>query len=217
MEGAVLIAGNQSPLKQSLARACLNHDTRVLLTWERSDEEQDLSDVSSEQLTLLEYSSRSFLATRTLFLECKTMAVDIQHIIILHSILNQSDVLQGFQSNVIEQRIDEGMKGFLFFLRESILYLEKRKTGSLNIILHNDGPKIPGPMEALVMGGIESLGTSLFTYYGLEGYSLRGYSSREQNCTEYAEYILNSIFEEQASGKWYHYRNRSKLFQFGRN
>lgn len=213
MEKTILITGKQSPLKWNLVESLLNQNKYVVVTKETEDSPIE----PTEKLTEFTYSQRSFLSTRTLFFECKNKKREIEHIIIVHSILGQSDVLQGFQSNLIEQKIDEDMKGVLFFVRESLAYLEKRGGGSLNIVLHNTGPDVPGPLEALLFRGIEALGSSLFTYYNLEKYLLRGYISKARNSDEYAEYILKGIEEGHASGKWHKYRSGGKFFSLGGN
>ena len=215
MKSGILITGTQSPLKQSLATVLLHQKKRIIMTVEQ--EEPPFLDVSPEELILLDYKRRSLLSAQSLFLECKNKGIAIKHLIITQSILDQSDVLQGFQGSVIEQKIDADMKGLMFLLKESIAYFEKQGTGSINIVLHNNGPEIPGPLEALLKGGIEALCASLFAYYGMESYSLRGYSARGQSSTEYAHYILKSIEGEQTSGKWYHFRNRGNRFKLSRN
>ncbi len=205
--------GKHGSLKKNLVESFLNENNHVVATRKQGDAK--FSDEHSERLTVFEYNYRSLLSTRTLFLECRNK--HIEHIIIVYSIIDQSDVLRGFQSGIIEQKIDEDMKGFLYLLRESVSYLEKQESGSINIVLHNTGPEIPGPLEALMFHGIEALGTSLFTYYSMDRYSVRGYKSRSQECAEYAEFIMKSIGSGQPSGKWYRYQREGRFFSRSRN
>ncbi len=93
-------------------------------------------------------------------------------------------------------------------------YFERQGGGSINIVLHNAGPEVPGPMDALSSGSIEALADSLFAYYSHELISIRGFTSREAQVDDYAEHIVLTIAQGKPSGRWYPFRNRGRLFPF---
>lgn len=216
MEATLLITGNQSPLNRSIVSRFLKENYRVVVSIERESEEIIYPDAPAEQLITIEHDRRSPFSSRALFLDLNNRGIDIDHIIISQSILGRNEVLQSINSRQIEHSIDLELKGFIFFIKEALAHYERRPGGSINIVLQNNGPEIPGPMDSLVFGGIEALANSLFAYYSQESFDVRGFTTREFSHDEYAEHIFLAIEAKRASGKWYPYRSRGKLFSLGR-
>ncbi len=217
MDESYLITGNYSPLNRSLVSRLVKKKSRVIATVDKENEELLFSDNTREYLKTIAYDRRSPFSARALFMDMMNKSIQIDHVLILHSILGKSDVLQGINSRHIEEKIDDEIKGFMFFLKEAVGYFERRGRGSINIILQNNGPDVPGPLDALVFGGIQNLSNSLFTYYVRESFVLRGFTTKDPDNENFGEYIFQTIGENKQSGKWYRYRSKGNFFNFVRN
>jgi NAD(P)-dependent dehydrogenase (short-subunit alcohol dehydrogenase family) len=216
MDETLLITGNQSPLSRSIVSRLLKEKRRVVVSVEKEAEEIIYPEAPDDRLILLEHDRRSPFSARSMFLGLTNRGISVNHVLAIHSILGTDETIQTVQSRSIEQKIDAEIKGFVFFIKEAMAYFERRNGGSVNIVLHNVGPEVPGPMDALVAGAIESVGNSLFAYYSQDNVLLRGFVSRESAVDEYSEHIFQTIAEDKPSGRWYPFRNRGRLFPFGR-
>lgn len=215
MEDTLLITGNQSPLNTSLAKRWLKQGDRIIATVEKEDETVLYPDEDPERLIITPHDRRSPFFSRALFLDLRNKKIELDHVFILFSIMGNSDQLQMMTSRQIETGIDEEIKGFVFLLKESLGHFQHRNGGSINIVIHNTGPSVPAPFDALLLGGIESMSNAFFTYYGREKFQIRGFTDNDHDTDSYAEFICETVLQERPGGKWYN-KNKTGFFGFGR-
>lgn len=219
MHESFLITGNYNPLNRSLISRILDIQGKVILA-ARTENEKTLASTEfegREDLNVVLHNSRSALSTRSLFLDLQNTGQEISNLIIVHNVAGKSDVLQGLSNVSIEETVDTELKGFLFILKEATSWFQRRENGSINIVLQNNGPEVPSPTDALVIGGLEALSDSMFTYYGKERYAIRGFTTRDSDDNAFAEYIIQGIREHKATARWHVFKPRAKLFNITRN
>jgi len=218
MEQSILIAGNQSKLNSEIAQEALSQKHRVLATYEPESEGPIIPTGLENTLHYVEWNRRSPISSRFVILQALNQQIELDHAILVFSPHNDRIMVQDLPSATIEEKLDFDAKGYLFLLKELINYFMKRQKGSITFVIQNTGPDILPPLDAMLLGSFYNLAESMFSLYENEPLILRGIESRIATNRQVAEYILQTIMEDQPKNrnKWLKYNGKTGLFSFGR-
>ncbi len=218
MVQSFLIAGNQSKLNSDIAQEALSLKHRVLATYEPETEGPIIPSGLENNLHYVEWNRRSPISSRFVILQSINKEIELDHAIILFSPHFDKIMVHELPSAAIEEKIDFDAKGYLFLLKELVNYFLKRRRGSITFVIQNTGPDVLPPVDAMLLGSFYNLAESMFASYENESIVMRGIETKIATNRQIAEYILQTISEDQPKNrnKWLKYNGKSGLFSFGR-
>ncbi len=218
METTILIAGNPSKLNTDLAHEALSQKRKVLLTNDPGTELAPIPVGLEDGLKYVEWNRRSPISARFVMLQAANQDLDIDHAIIIHTPRNLKTPVHDLSSGDIEERLDYDCKGYIFLLKELVQHFSARRKGSITFLSHNTGPDILSPMEAILDGAFEKLAESMFLQYEQDEFTIRGISTKLNQNRQIAEFVLQTIDENNARsrGKWHKFTGKSGIFGIGR-
>ena len=218
MEQSFLIAGNQSKLTSDLAQEALSLKHRVLATYEPETEGPIIPSGLEHNLHYVEWNRRSPISSRFVILQALNKEIELDHALLLFNPRQEKIMVHDLPSATIEEKIDFDAKGYLFLLKELINYFLKRRKGSITFVIQNTGPDVLPPIEAMLYGSFYNLAEAMFSCYENEPIVLRGIETKIAANRQLAEYIFQTIGEDQAKNrnKWLKYNGKTGLFSFGR-
>jgi hypothetical protein len=218
MAQSILIAGNHTKLNSDIVQEALSLKHRVLATYDPETDGPVIPSGLEDSLSYVEWNRRSPISSRFVILQALNKQIELDHAIITFAPRQEKMMVQDLQSASIEEKLDFDAKGYLFLLKELINYFLKRRKGSITFVIQNTGPDIPPPIEAMLLGGFYHLAESMFECYENEPIVLRGIDTKIAANRQVAEYLLQTIFEDQPKNrnKWLKYNGKTGLFSFGR-
>ncbi|MFP3959175.1 MAG: hypothetical protein ACLFUM_08910 [Spirochaetaceae bacterium] len=211
MAKRLLIAGKPSDLTEELIREARTAGYEVVATLDEDSEERPNYE---GQLRWVRWRVRSPLSARTVVLQAAGVDGAIDEALVIHtpSASAAREPLHDLQSALLEQAVDASVKGALFILRELLGHFERRRAGSLGLVLYQPDGAMTAPLDASTAGAFQGLAGGLFAYYRNEPVTLRGFSATEPQPAEFAGYILQTLAEGRGEGKWNRFSARGGIF-----
>ena len=193
MGRTVLIAGNDTPLKECLLSSSQSRGFNVVC--------------GSERLT--PFSARS------LVLKGLNEYGSIDSVLLVHSTDDDKRLVHDIPAVDLETAVDSLFKSPLFILKEVLTLFLKQKEGTISFVLQSSEPESSAPLNAFSTGGFKALAGSLFSAYQNETFVLNGFDSHEEHLEEYAGFILDTLEDKNRliHGKWHRFSDRSGFFR----
>ena len=214
MERHILIAGRHSAVLDALVLEALNLRLPLLVTQESG---QDRS-AGPEGLVSTIWNRRSPLSARSVIIRAANVLETIDEVIVVYQGHGEFRPFHELSSADIETTIDADVKGYLFLLREVLLYLNKQGSGILTLVFQHPLEQLGAPLEAGAAALFRAIGDELFAAYNNEPIVLRGFESTIDSPKEFAQFVLTAGENrpERTRGKWLKYTGKSGLFSFVR-
>jgi len=213
MERVVLISDVQTPLGEELARRYLAEGAKVAVT--RSNQEARESPLVSESdgLLLTDWNRRSAISTRNVLLSVLNRFGRIDEALLLHCPAVEASLLGEASYESIERTVDTWLKGTLFLAKAILEAFARAGAGRLGLVQHarqEAGIGLP-PLEATLRGAFRALAQSLLDTGGAKGVAVHGFESFSTAERDFAGFILQTMTERGASGKWLRFQPRGGL------
>lgn len=225
MSRSILIAANTDELTDLLAREALAAGFTTLVAGAAAAPESGsgaaagLEDPARQQPILVPWNRRSPLSARALLVQATNAVSPITDVIYLHNVQTTRTPFHETGAAVIERTIDNDAKGRLFFLRETLGYLQRNGAGSLTLLLNGTADEDALPLDAESAGAFLAFGRALFRLYQNEPIDLRGYQTSGAAEQDFAAYVIQQLINDGAGrrGRWQKYSSRPGLFSLGRS
>mgnify|MGYP006266909113 CR=1 FL=1 len=213
MSPRILLVGRSSPLLSELAAAAAEAGFQVLTT---TTEEGAVDSGAREGPRSLPWNPRSLVSSRAVVMKAAHGEGGFQAALVLANPERHGQAISETSSGLIEDTIDDAVKGRLFMLKELFSHFEKRGGGSIALVsLSSEATQ--APVDAAASGAFESIGDSLFLASEGTGLSLRGYRFESGDAGEFARFVFEQIGSEsrRGLGKWFRYTGKSRRLSLG--
>lgn len=228
MNQRLFITGTSPELVSELIRLYAGKGATVTVALNTGDESQRIrevpaqadsqnqnNEISKNEIFKVAWNRRSPLSGQNIVYEAVKFMGEIDRAIIIYSPGRDNRAFHECSSGYIEESVDLGIKGYLFLLKELIGYFQKKESGSLSLVIDDEGTDILSPVDACISGSFKSLAQSLFMFYQNEPIFINGFRSSSANIPDYAQFIFRTLEEKQArtKGEWHKFSDRSGFFQ----
>ena len=222
MNQRILIIGPASSLCSELitlyrqrgwvVAAALDPDEDTLPAGEEGKHEDETGE---KQIHRFSWNRRSPLSARSLILECKNVFGGIERAIVVHAPDRVNQAFHEVPAGYIESKVDSGIKGYLFLLKELVGFFQKQGSGSIALVMHDEGSEVLSPVDACVSGSFKALAQSLFMFYQNEPINLIGFRSSTTQVHDFAGFIFRNSEEKsvKSSSQWLKFSEKSGFFQ----
>ncbi|GEM_PF-1308621 len=218
MENGVLIAGKTTPFLADLIQEGLKRSYSVIASRDPANADSaapgEPGEEPGEHLLYLPWKRRSLISARSLLLQAGLACEGTPGIIVAASPEGVHSPFHQTGSALIEERIDESLKGYLFLLKESLAYLLQNGGGMLTFVLFDGGAEVMAPVDAAIRGALTGLVQSLFEFYEAEPVDIRALHATDADSQAMAGWVFDSVSDRSSrlGGRWVRYGQRSGLF-----
>ncbi len=213
MERGLLIAGRSGTLFANIVQGALDRRGRVVATRE-PEVEPEVPEGLGENLSYVPWSPRSLFSARTLVLTAMDRLDTVDDVIVLMTPEGVHSPFHQTESALIEKRIDDTVKGYLFLVKEGLAHLMRAGGGRLVFVLSDGGAEVLPPVDAVVQGGLVRLVDSLFTYYADEAVEVHGLHASGADDSEAAAWVFDALDSRagKTAGRWVRFGQRTGIF-----
>lgn len=213
MSPRILLVGRTSPILSEIAAAAAEAGFQVLTT---TTEEGAVDSGVQEGLRSLPWNPRSLVSARTVVMKAAHSEGSFQAAVVLANPDRHGQAISETSAGLIEDTVDDAVKGRLFILKELVSHFEKQGGGSIALV-SVASEATQAPVDAAATGAFEAIGDSLFLASEGTGLSLRGYRFEAGDAGEFARFLFEQIGAEsrRGLGKWFRYTGKSRRLSLG--
>jgi NAD(P)-dependent dehydrogenase (short-subunit alcohol dehydrogenase family) len=217
MNKTYLIAGPSVQLIRDIAVELGKAGGRVIVTDEPG--KPPLFDTEVETgCEALEWNRRSPLSARTVVVQALNIADQVDEFIHVFVPAGDNPAFHEIGAALVEEKVDQAIKGCFFLVKEMILHFQKRGNGTITFVHWDGGSDVLSPVDAALSGAYKAFVTALFAQYQNEPLRLRGFQSSSAQSSDFAQFIAAAVDvkPDRSQGRWAKHAVRGGLFQFTR-
>ncbi|HDQ13783.1 MAG TPA: hypothetical protein ENN41_03085 [Sediminispirochaeta sp.] len=221
MGRSILLTDKQSLLGSRLTTRLMDRGHRVAALVEGGGSTGPASEDAEERLRQLSWNSNSPISVHNVLLESLDHLNRVDDAILLFQPSIEQKPLHEIKLKGIDSFIDQRLKGKLFLMRELLNYFQKRQSGNVYLVVETRGMEVLPPLDAFLLGGIDSFARSLFSLYQNEKIHINGFNGNSPDTDDFADFIVRTITEtiqekkQPVHGKWYRYGEKSMWSALG--
>lgn len=206
----ILITGKDTFLGNEIIRELQAGDHQLISTVNPRPDGKVQWEVPEKHL-VVPWNRRTSLGAQNLILEAKKKFGGVDEAWLVYSPEMDSRPAEDVSNLDLEERLDQGLKGFFFLVRELGSLSQEGRKPELNFVLFHEQPASAGPLSSCLYGGFAGLAQG--TIQTARGLRARGFESAGNSAEAFLQYLRDQGFSGKAPwGKWHVYQEKRGFF-----